>query len=74
MKFITILILSLNCFSNTYFCKYDFGTKSIVVNKNKFKINKDGIIYLGNIKEGYISLKNSKGHKVTFEIKCTSNN
>lgn len=82
---LVLIMLATECVhANTITCNFDFGLKSITVNNvfNKKTLEKEtynnGIkikYHIENTKNfdeinDYITMENSKGHKITYALSC----
>lgn len=79
-----MMFLALNCKASDIFCSYNFENDHIIV-KTKEKVKtitkkytKNNLFYEYRIKDinnfneldDYISISNTKGHKITYYLKC----
>jgi len=80
---IFMLILAYECVAADIICEYSYGNKQLeidtyndtIVHK---KYTKNGLFYEYKIKDinnfneldDYISISNSKGHRITYSLKC----
>jgi len=79
-----LIFAASECGATEIICNYNFGNKTIVENVPKGtttvykKYTKDGLFYeykIANINkfneiDDYISIANSKGHRITYSLEC----